>query len=773
MSGTAPTPAAPAAAAAPAAPAAAASPAAAQPAAAPANAGPAPEGGPAGPAAAGDAGGAPPPEGGAEAGATPPEQGGEGDAGSTERAGGADALPELPDQPGRGSDRHQFVRDAQQRFGGDAVSGDKIVFYLTGGEQSAPLTRLAPTLEEYARHAFVFPERWDACRADFQDRRSVLLQGVTGGGRVTMAIRLLLGVESQVIYQLDPRIDLSRMAEQLTARRFERGTAFLLCQPDDVGRLDASTFDRLEAALRAADARLVLTVGSEAPIRDESLLRHRISLPAAPPRREILRTHLRYRLDDETRADGLLAQPAVAELVREKLDRDSITCEVAAILAMLLSRESETVDVARIRAMLMRRDVDEFGIWFDGLADLELRCFAIALAVLDGQPFEEVAAAARRLHQRLSAGGPLVVDDDASLRVAGPDPFRMPPIQLLRTLQARTTEGTIRTPYGYAPATEISYRNPDYPRRVIERAWKGYRIQDQILDWLGDLVMHRSDEIRVSAGTAVGFLATLAFEYVRRAVLHEWAASDNTYRREAVADVLRVAAGVPELQTAVTWLVDGWYRAGSPELQSTAALAHGTRLGRTDTTRSVRALERLAMVTDLQVQFGICRGFAALLAEEPEQYLPLFYGVVERCLADPKRTDTAQLMFLFVAADLLSDVTGADGAKTRWPTLLLLATRHGHLRRPLIESWARTLAGSRYSSVAEHVLRIWASYAESDAAIRKAFTRLVRAVAESDPWAGAVVTRQARRWDDEDALIPMPNVAQAVNAVLLPEHSTR
>ncbi|GAB3981437.1 hypothetical protein V1634_06310 [Plantactinospora veratri] len=756
--------------------AASAAPAApAQPAAAPADAGPAPGGAPAGPAAAGDAGGsAPPAEGGAEAGATPPEQGGEGDGASADRSDGANPLSgTLHDQPGRGSDRHQFVRDAQQRFGGDAVSGDKIVFYLTGGQQSAPLTRLSPTLEEYARHAFVFPERWDACRADFQDRRSVLLQGVTGGGRVTMAIRLLLSVESRVIYQLDPRIDLGRMAEQLTARRFERGTAFLLCQPDDVGRLDASTFDRLEAALRAADARLVLTVGSEAPIRDESLLRHRISLPAAPPRREILRTHLSYRLDDETRADGLLAEPAVAELVKEKLDRDSITCEVAAVLAMLLSRESETVDVTRIRAMLMRRDVDEFGIWFDGLADLELRCFAIALAVLDGQPFEEVAAAARLLHKRLTAGGPLVVDDDASLRVANPDPFRMPPTRLLRALQARTTEGTIRTPYGYAPATEISYRNPDYPRRVIERAWKGYRIQDQILDWLGDLVMHRSDQIRVSAGTAVGFLSTLAFEYVRRAVLHDWAASDQTYRREAVADVLRVAAGVPELQTAVTWLVDGWYRARDPELQSTAALAHGTRLGRTDTTRSVRALERLTVVRELPVQVGICRGFAALLAEDPEQYLPLFYGVVERCLADPKRADTAQLMFLLVAADLLSDVTGANGAKTRWPTLLLLATRHGHLRRPLIEFWSRTLAGSRYGWAAEHVLRIWASYAESDAAIREAFTRLMRAVAEFDPWAGAVVTRHARQWDSEDVLIPMPNVAQAVNAVLLPDHSAR
>lgn len=676
-------------------------------------------------------------------------------------------------EPGQGSDRYAYVREAQQRFGGDAVGGDKFVFHLSSGRQSSPLRPLSPSLAEFARSAFVAPDDWEKVRLDFRERRTVLLRGSSGHGRPTMAIRLLQTVEAIVIYQLDPRIDLARMSERLAVGRVERGTAFLLCDPDEIGKLDAYTFQSLESALEAVDARLVVTVGTELSFRDDGLLRYQISLPAAPSKREILSRHLSHRLEDEVRAEQVLAQREVAELVDETVDRPGVTCEAVAVLAMLLARASDRagdqVDVAWIRAQLLRRHIDEFDMWFDSLVDLELRCFAVALAVLNGLPLEDVADAARRLYRRLSDGGPITLDDDATLRVTDVDPFRITPARLLRTLQARVTQTEIRTPYGYAPAAVVSYRDPGYARRVIERVWQGYRIQDELLAWLEDLVGSPSDQVRVYAGTTVGALATLAFEFVRRRALHFWANSDLLSKREAVADALRVAAERPELAPAAQWLVDGWYRSREVELQCTAALALGTRLGRPDAAGAIRALERLLRRTDLWVRIGIGRGFTSLLIEDAEALVPLFYGVLERCLADPRRASSAQFVFLFVANDLLTEVRDAGGSVNRRPTLLSLAQDHEHLRRPLIRLWARALAGGNHVRLAEAVLRHWASYAESDEDTRDALARTVREVAALDPAAGSAARRLVRAWNSDEELVPMPYVARALGDVLPPE----
>ncbi|MFC0533329.1 hypothetical protein [Phytohabitans kaempferiae] len=686
------------------------------------------------------------------------------------KVGGAEAAHIDAEQPGRGSNRHMHELGADRRFAGDAVAGDKTVYNLFDGQKSAPLRPLSPSQEGFVRFTFVAPNGWDDLRVDFRDRRTVLLCGAPGHGRKTMAIRLLQTVEAAVIYELDPRVDLARMAERLAGQPFARGTAFLLCQPEDITRLDAYTFQSIEAALTAADARLVVTIGPEAQLRDDGLLRYQLQLPEAPARREILLRHLTYRLeDDEDRAAEILEPEEVEALVAETLERDGITCEVTAHLATLLSREGDRVDAARIRAQLRRRHTDEFEMWFDGLADLELRCFAIALAALHGLPYEEVARAARLLYDRLCDGGPVTLDDDSTLRVTGTDPFHNAPARLLRALQARTTETTVVTDYGRAPATTISYLDPEYAKRVIERAWRSHRIQDHLLDWLRDLVTSRSDQVRVYAGTTVGAIACVAFEYVRRSVLQPWADSDELHDREAVADALRVASGVPALRPAAVWLVDGWYRSGNVNMQSTAAIALGTRLGETDTTRSVRALERLTKVDDFAVRLGICRGFSSLLVKDPEGLVPLFYGVVERCLADPRRAVTAQLTFLLVAGDLLTDVHHPDGTIVRHPTLLHLAQRHAHLRRPLFLFWARALAGGSWINVAHIVLRYWAAYAESNPDILDALIRMVRAVNQIDPMAGAAIQRLARKWNGDEELIPMPNVGRAVGGVLNPE----
>jgi hypothetical protein len=238
------------------------------------------------------------------------------------------------------------------------------------------------------------------------------------------------------------------------------------------------------------------------------------------------------------------------------------------------------------------------------------------------------------------------------------------------------------------------------------------------------------------------------------------------HHREAVADALRAASGLPALQSAAVWLVQGWYSSADAKMQCTAALALGTRLGSEDTSRPVRALERLASVDELAVQSGISRAFASLLAENAEALVPVFYGVIERCLEDPNRKVAGHVIFLLVAQDLTTEVRTPDGVVTRRPTLLHIAQRHAHLRRPLSRFWAQAIAGGKRIGLAELVLRDWASFAESDPEALNALTDMVRHVADIEPAAGSAIGRLSRQWSGGNQLSPMPNVARALNGVL-------
>ena len=56
-----------------------------------------------------------------------------------------------------------------------------------------------------------------------------------------------------------------------------------------------------------------------------------------------------------------LAEPDVAGLISETLDREGMTCQVTADLARLLSRAGDPVDAPKIKNLLLRRHADESG----------------------------------------------------------------------------------------------------------------------------------------------------------------------------------------------------------------------------------------------------------------------------------------------------------------------------------------------------------------------------------------------------------------------------
>lgn len=691
------------------------------------------------------------------------------------RSGNDQACPPTTtlEEPGRGAARQEALRNAQHVIDGDVIGRDKFVFLL-GGEKKAAIHRLSPLLYERVQHAFVDPEGWDDLREQFCKRRTVILRGTPGQGRTAMAIRLLMSTSTEVIYDLDPQADLNLLVGQIERDQhdsgtLERGASFLLCHPDHVASLHGRVLRELDDALAEADHRLVLTIGCDTRLADEELIEYLVELPSAPSFRQIVERHLEWRLGGEREATEVL----VREEVRAVLDGllgEVTSCEEAALLAFVVSEEaSGTVSFTRVRERMARRSLDAFDTWFENLRDSDLRSFAIALAVLDGLPYADVARAAEKLRQRLDPPAQVLVVSSDSVQPISRDRFRVPPRRMLELLRATVVETEIRYSYGPVTSPAVTYKDRSYPRAVLSQVWLGYQIHDLLLDWLTELVKEPSEEVVVQVGTALGVLSTFSFDHLYTAVLSKWACSDDRWKREAVAYALRVSAADERLRCCVTHLLDVWFsNERNRALQATAARLYGVGLAGFDAAASLAALGRLARDADHKVKVAIGWSVIDLLVADAIRLTSTALRTLLGWFDSPKRADTARLAFLMVAYDFVRDRrTGDTGATlVAWPSLLALAHSAPDLRDLLVGIWCRVLNEGLYLGTAELVIDDWARRAEGDQDLLDAFARMVRAVGAADPRARAILLRCSARWLDDDNLIPLPQVAHAVEAVL-------
>jgi hypothetical protein len=676
-------------------------------------------------------------------------------------------------EPGQGAARQDALRKAQHVIDGDVVGRDKFVF-LFGGEKKAALRRLSPLLYERVQQAFVDPEGWDELREQFGKRRTVILRGTPGHGRTAMAVRLLMSTSTEVMYDLDPRVDLNRLAEQIEQDQHgggtvQRGAGFLLCQPGHVAALHGRALRDLDDALTEADSRLVLTVGPDMRLADEELIEYLVELPVAPSYRQIVERHLEWRLGGERAAQELLARAEVQRILDEFLS-EVTSCEEAALLAFVVSEEAgDTISFARVRERMARRSLDAFDTWFEDLRDVDLRSFAIALAALDGLPYEDVARAAEMLRRRLDPPAQVLTASPDSGQPAGRDHFRIPRRQMLELLRATVVETELRRPYGWVPSQAVAYKDRSYPWAVLSQAWHGYQIHDVLLDWLTELAEEPSDPVLVQVATTLGVLSTFSFHHLLTAVLLKWAGSEELHKREAVAYALRVPAADERLRGSVTRMVNLWFGSvHDPALQATAARVHGVGLADVDTEASLAALDRLARHADYKVDVAIGYSFIDLLLSDAALFAPMVLRTLLRWFDSPERADTARLIFLMVAKDLVTDrvVGGSGAAPVTWPGLLHLAHDSPGLRDLLVQTWYRVLNEGSYLDLAEGVVDGWAGQAEGDGELLEAFARMVRAVGTADPRAREILRRCATRWCSDDNLFPLPKAAHAVEAVL-------
>lgn len=685
--------------------------------------------------------------------------------------------PSLGQDPGAGAARRAALGNAQHVIDGDMVGRDKLVFQIAG-ERPEPIPRISPLVLDRVRHTFVDPSNWESLRDEFRKRRTVVLRGTSGQGRTATAIRLLASVNVDVIYELDARVELGRRVEQLTRElgdggAVEGGAAFVLSQPSDVTTVHGRVLRDLDEVLARTDGRLILTVGHDTRLPDEDAMGYLIELPAWPDLREIVHRHLEWRVAN--RVPDWSSRPEIVDVLDEFLP-EIHTCERAALLGRIVSDEitdaGGTISPDRVRARMVRQDLDNFDTWFADLGDVWLRSFAIALAVLDGLPYEDVARAAEKLSRTLDPPHPEYLD-----RLGDGVPRNRPRLLerprgfLMERLRAEVVEKDIRRPYGRVRGEAVRYRDPAYPRQVLSHVWREHQIHDVVLTWLSELVDEPSEPVLVQAATAIGVISTHSFHHVLTALVDDWAGDPDASKRNAVAYLLRVPARVPDLMPVVRGMVDRWLGIDDDEVRATAIRTLALSWLSTETSDGVAKLERAARNANLPVIGAIADAFIDLLEIDDRRFAS---GVLATLVAwfDRRETaDAASLVFLFIAHDLVADVV-PDGppvpgqAPTAWPGLLRLAIDTEATRTPLVWCWCRTLALGSYSGIAEQVIDSWAGRAERDASVLDAFTRLVRAIGSADARSTTILLRGARRWRDDATRVPLPRAAAAVESVL-------
>jgi len=641
------------------------------------------------------------------------------------------------------------------------VGGDKYVLVLGG--QKRTLRTLSPLVVERVRYAYCEPADLADIREALTRQRLLILRSAAGYGKSAMAVRLLLGACQGPVHHLDSKVDFASLAEQLEndSGVIEQGAGFLLERPEDIANLGRETYEKVQGALSHADAWMVVTVAA-GELADGELLVGVKDLTDAPQPLEVVRAHLRWRLG-EPAADRLLARDGVHDVIAE-LVGDVPACRQAGDLAAAMAEQyglHGSVDLDRLRERRARLEAEDFEIWAESL-DLGTRSFALALAVLNGLPQEDVAQAARSLRERLEN------DDHPYLRAPGPDgrPVRSKDLfETSRRRQLQLLRAQEQDKPGGEPGVTIEYRDPGYPRRMILHAWNQYEIQGELLDWLNELVVHPAEQVRVyAAASGLGVLATEAYRHIERRVLGPWARSDNALRRTAVAYALSVACQNPWVREQATALVAGWYADERPQVQAAAARVHGLGVV---AGHPVEELSRLFVVDSVTVAVAVGCALADLVADDPDTV-----GSVLPMLRDKtgghRSGRVAVIAFLIVAAQVVVETKDVDPAATvpQWPTLLFLAHRRPELRDSFVWLWRAALNDSLFHDEAEQVVGGWAKLAERDAELREMLRLLVGAIAHGDHRSGRILRSCADDWTHPDRIVGLPLTAAMVHRQL-------
>ena len=525
-----------------------------------------------------------------------------------------------------------------------------------------------------------------------------------------------------------------------------RGCGFVMDIRDRAGLAAVHLHDveRLERLIEEAGSKLVVIVDAELRTQHGSRPVWR-QIAAPPSARDVVLAHLRRRIGSVVQAGALIDQAGLDGAFNE-VDAAAFDIirlvELASDLAEVADGRGTVEDAVARFADRATLAVEQ---WFDDVVELGDRAMVLALAVLDGMPYDAVSRWAINLERRWTV-------EDPSGSGAGAAGRRRSRRVRLAAARARLRTETWRTRYGPAQLETAAFLDGSYAQRILRHYWHEHDYdRELVLDWLREIGDDVEGRVAVRAALAVGHLATFAFDTVRRDVIVPWAGSSAGDERELAAVALALPARDPGTAGRAVRLVAEWSWRKGGAARITAARALGTSVGPVLNGGPDAGLTRLAKGADGRLSTALGDSIAELMgdAELPRQVelLALLNGWSTE--GRNGRQLAGVLAFLEVAWTLSTTLEGRS-----WPTLLWLAERGSaadsspverQAQELITELWGRVIIAPGADNGVRTVLGSWADAAQRDSELRLPFVRLL-ADAATTPRQAHLLQRHADRW---------------------------
>ncbi|MFG1607802.1 hypothetical protein [Actinoplanes sp. NPDC049265] len=630
-------------------------------------------------------------------------------------------------------ERSTALDEALSQFGtrtsGVMIVGDGIQInsvaggdhYLNSGDDhDRPiLNQLSDRMVTELGRVYVEPTGFAALADPVRRSGLVLLGTRPRWGNTATAVRLL--GTGQAIYQL-------RFAGSLTdlpVAALPGGAGFVLEATDArmLVELRPQSLADLEDRLRTAGSRLVVITDAERAAEHGGRPVWR-ALAAPPDAYDVVLGHLEDRLGSREEGAELLERTELAarlkDLTAGRFDVHRLV-ELAADLAEAARGRGTVADALERFEVRADQAVEH---WFDSetLAEPDMRALVLALAVLNGLSYDAVSRAATLLVRRWQAEEPNAV----------PAPRRRPLPRRERLKQARAalTEEVRSTRYGAATLEIASFWDPGYPERLLRHYWQEHDFdRDLLLDWLREVAGDVEVAVGIRAAGAVGFLATIAFDTVRRDVIVPWIGSGRGDERELAVAALAMPARTPGTAGRTMRLVADWASRDAEAQRTAAVRALGGSVGAVLAGGPDKLLAKLAAGAEGRLAIAIGDSVGELLSaagpDRRRDLLELLAGWSE----ETRRGRQSAGVLGFLQAAWTRWIRFDDGVS--WPLLLWLSDQDPAMSATIAKLWRTALIARGADDGVRIVLRSWALAAEREPGLRGAFVRLFSAVPET------------------------------------------
>jgi hypothetical protein len=468
--------------------------------------------------------------------------------------------------------------------GQDASSG----LFRASSRDGAIIWQVRPETLNHINDVHVPAPSFAKAAAILRRHHVVVLYGRAHWGKASMAFRLLSDLHQRdSVYVIAPSVD--RKLSSLTDPNVLGEDGYLIdtLEPDLAGQLALPVLSQLAAHLREADrdGHLIITVDGLTPLRTIDIADYLVSCEQLPGPKKVLRRHLCEQLDRPAIRSALrLARTDWGRArLRNRPSPPRVRDLAAALAAAALSHPRPgAADAALIAARqeYERRTSQYVNEWFEHHPATRERCFMLAVAVLNGASFEDVADAAERLRRHMYASLP--VDERAGLA----DPKVAWPLQSSRRRRVQDASATLVTKATTADAEDgpdeiVELEDPLLQPLVLINVWHEHNdILIPMLNWLSELGRDPSYRFGVSgrAAAAVGKLCATALPFLRDRIIRPWAIDTSLLRigRISAAIALVVAVNEPALTQQVLRLLHQWTEPKvHPGLPWTAATTYG------------------------------------------------------------------------------------------------------------------------------------------------------------------------------------------------------